>query len=553
MVEENKAQSVSPELLVEATGPTGPAGPRGATGPAPYIGYVSSNKPVILPVGTPARWVTLGTVASISLQSTQAVKVDASFLLSWISGDSGSTELNLEYRILRNGTIIYTGTNVYGFVENSRMVNQEFVSFFHVDTASAGSYTYTLQTRVNGYDNLQGSVEILEANMSAVVYPNQAASQQYLFVTCWNESENLLGNVSIIDTSTDTVIKKLYTGINPGAMSISPDLTTLYVADTDPVGAGYDGYNYVWVIDINNLSHKGVIQVGINPSAVLVSPDNSKVYVANADTRNVTIIDHLTKQVIATVPVGLGTPFALTAAANGSYIFVACKSSAPGSDYIAAIKTSNLQVTVFGMSYGLQFDVEANPVAVSSNSQTLVVTAKNKVLLASLYASSIGPFYSVTNESLGSTFRTGVFIDRDMGQFHQLYLIEPTPSEEFSVWPMTADNSQASWQTPVPYPSYKGQNQIAASPDQLRVCITVVASDDEFAGLQIIEPEHANASHFIRLPIARDVAITANSAKAYVSEHRYVHPVNLQTFTETPAILVNGLVQNILAAYRLQS
>lgn len=210
-------------------------------------------------------------------------------------------------------------------------------------------------------------------------------------------------------------------------------------------------------------------------------------------------------------------------------------------------------MTVFGKSYGLEFDPSCNPIAVSSNSRTFVAAGKEKALLASLNSGSIGPFFSVPYSSLGGQWRSGTFIDRDIQQFHQMYWTEPAPSEEISIWNVSADNSPARWQTPVSYPGYKGQNQVVASPDQLRICITVAASDDQFAGLHIIEPENNNASHFVRLPVAREVAITANSAIAYVSEHRYVHPVNLQTFTEMQAISVDGLVQTILAAYRLQS
>lgn len=553
MVDNNQGQFVTPEPLTDASGPTGPAGPRGATGPAAYIGYAASTDPLILPPGTPARWATVSSVATISLQTTQAVKIDASFLLSWVSGDSGSAELNLEYRMLRNGTVIYTGANVYGLAENPRTTNQEFINFFHVDTAPSGSYTYTMQARINGYNNLQATIEILESDLSAVVYPNQMASQHYLFVSCWNDTENLNGHVAVIDTVSNRIVRKLFAGSKPGPMAISPDLTTLYVGDQDPFTVAQSGYNLMWVWDLVQFRQIGVVQIGATPVAIVVSPDNTKVYVANSGSRNVTVINNLTRRVIATVPVGTGTPFALTASPDGSYIFAACKSDTAQSDYIAAIRVANEQVTVFGKSYGLEFDTSCNPVAVSGNSRTFVAAGKEKAVLASLNSSSIGPFFSVSYSSLGGQWRSGLFIDQDIQQFHQMYWTEPMPSEEISIWHLSADNSPARWQTPVSYPSYKGQNQVVASADQLRICITVAASDDQFAGLQIIEPENNNTSHFVRLPVAREVAITANSAVAYVSEHRYVHPVNLQTFTEMQAIAVDGLVQTLLAAYRLQS
>lgn len=544
MVDDNQDRLDIPESSADISRPSGSAA---------YIRYAASTDPLILPPGSPSRWSTASSIAGVSLIATQAVKIDVSFLLFWVSGDSGSTELNLEYRILRNGTVIYTGANVYGYTENSRMTNQESIHFFHVDTASPGSYTYTMQARINGYTNLQATIEILESNMSAVVYPNQMAYQHYLFVSCWNDTENLNGHVAVIDTVSNSIVKKLYAGSKPGPMAISPDLTTLYVGDQDPFTETELGYNLMWIWDLVQFRQIGVVQIGAAPVAILAAPDNSKVYVANSGSRNVTVINNSTRRVIATVPVGTGTPFALTASPDGGYIFAACKSASAGSDYIAAIRVTDEQVTVFGKSYGLEFDLSCNPVAVSSNSRTFVATGKEKALLASLNPGSIGPFYSVAYSSLGGPFRSGIFIDQEIQQFHQMYLAESMPSEEISVWRVSADNSPARWQLPASYPSYKGQQQVVASPDQLRICITVAGSDDQFAGLQIIEPENNNTSHFVQLPVARAVAITANSAIAYVSEHRYVHPVNLQTFKPLPAIGVNGLVQTLLAAYRLQS
>lgn len=311
MVDDNQDQFITPEPLADASGPTGPAGPRGATGPAAYIGYASSTDPLILPPGTPARWATVSSVAAISLTVTQAVKIDASFLLSWVSGDSGAAELNLEYRILRNGTVIYTGANVYGLAENSRAAHQEFINFFHVDTAPSGSYTYTMQARINGYNNLQATIEILESELSAVVYPNQMPSQHYLFVSCWNDTENLNGHVAVIDTVSNRITRTLFAGSKPGPMAISPDLTTLYVGDQNPVTATDEGYNFMWVWDLVQFRQIGSVQIGATPVAIVVSPDNKKVYTANSGSRNITVIDNLTRRVIATVPVGTGTPLPL--------------------------------------------------------------------------------------------------------------------------------------------------------------------------------------------------------------------------------------------------
>lgn len=101
--------------------------------------------------------------------------------------------------------------------------------------------------------------------------------------------------------------------------------------------------------------------------------------------------------------------------------------------------------------------------------------------------------------------------------------------------------------------SYKRQYDISVTPDNSRVLVTIIGDDDQFAGLQIIEPKNNNVSHFVELPIAYKVEITADSTKAYVAENQYVHPVDILGYQALRAVYIGKQVRGMAGAYRARS
>ena len=110
--------------------------------------------------------------------------------------------------------------------------------------------------------------------------PNSlAATDRYVFVSNGNND-----CISVIDFQKDTVVKNIFLkpdprlgrfrGVIPFGLSISPDQSRLYVAES--------GINAVGVIDIKKMEVIGHIPAGWFPSKVAVTPDGKQLIVTNA-------------------------------------------------------------------------------------------------------------------------------------------------------------------------------------------------------------------------------------------------------------------------------
>jgi YVTN family beta-propeller protein len=130
---------------------------------------------------------------------------------------------------------------------------------------------------------------------------------------------NELDGVSVIDTATNTVTATVPAGFTPFRLAVTPDGSKVYVTDA---GAGA---NTVSVIDTATNTMTATIPVGPRPEGVAVTPvqrkreaerergsgggrerepDRSKVYVANNGANTLSVIDTATNTVIATITVG---------------------------------------------------------------------------------------------------------------------------------------------------------------------------------------------------------------------------------------------------------
>lgn len=103
-----------------------------------------------------------------------------------------------------------------------------------------------------------------------------SSDQSRLFVANGNSD-----SVSVVDTSSDTVIKTIslhpgdrYNGANPNSLALSPDNTTLYVTE--------GGANAVAVVDATTGAVLGLVPTGWYPNSVSVSADGSRLFVVNA-------------------------------------------------------------------------------------------------------------------------------------------------------------------------------------------------------------------------------------------------------------------------------
>jgi len=110
--------------------------------------------------------------------------------------------------------------------------------------------------------------------------PNSlAATDQYVFVSNGNND-----NISVIDIKSDTLVAQIplipnewmkhFRGIIPFGLTVSPDQTTLFVAES--------GINAIAVIDTKTFKVRGHIPAGWFPARVKVTPDGKQLVVANA-------------------------------------------------------------------------------------------------------------------------------------------------------------------------------------------------------------------------------------------------------------------------------
>ena len=122
------------------------------------------------------------------------------------------------------------------------------------------------------------------------------------------------GTVQPIDVATLTAGTPIKVGSQPERLTVSPDGSQLWVAN--------QGDGTVSDIDLATDTVTHTITVGAAPFGVAVTPDNSKVYVTNGGSSSVSVIDTATDAVSATIPVGSGPQY-VQISPDGSTAYVA--------------------------------------------------------------------------------------------------------------------------------------------------------------------------------------------------------------------------------------
>lgn len=110
-----------------------------------------------------------------------------------------------------------------------------------------------------------------------------------------------------------TVAATINVGVSPNAAAISPDATTVWVANYDS--------NNVSKINAVTQTNSGNIGVGSGPWDLAMSPDGAQLWVVNNSGNSVSVIDTSTQAIVQTVPVG-SLPYELAFTPDGSKIWV---------------------------------------------------------------------------------------------------------------------------------------------------------------------------------------------------------------------------------------
>lgn len=496
------------------------------TCPCNSFNYQTSSSPVSLPLGSPGDWTYVVTVPFNILAENQVAKVEVNMQIIWDSIDKANSKLAIEYRLLRNGRQILLDHTIFEYDVEATAVHQETLSFFHVDTPGKGSFTYTLQARISSFQNVEGPLKISQSDMTVNVF-NSVASSSYLFATYTSEEDGK-GYVAVVDPQSKKVAGTILVGKDPRAIAKSPDGATIYVINY--------GDETLSVIHAATLTVSATISVGNEPVALVVTPDNKQTFVANMGSKSVTVIDNSDYTPTKTIPL-TAAPFSLTVDINSWFVIAACKDS----DSYAAIDTVKLTVQSGSMQWGSR---DHNPIAITNSGTWVAMFEPTHINVYSIDGQS--KFRYRTTWNVGKNIAA---VATDAGQWHDnFYAIQGGLSTII----MRAGISTG-FAGPNYLDSYKGQNDIDVSTDSQKVCIIIEASDDQFAGLQIIEPYNNYLSHFVKIPVAHQVVITPDSLQAFITEEHYVTPVDLVTYTKGEAISVGGKVYGMAVSYRTQS
>jgi YVTN family beta-propeller protein len=232
------------------------------------------------------------------------------------------------------------------------------------------------------------------------------------------------GTVSVISAATNTVIKTITVGTNPTGVAASPDGAFVYVTNSG------DGTVSVISTATNTVSG-AAITVGTTPQGVVVSPEGSTIYVANYGSGSVSVIDASSHAVIS-VPVGSTTGAIAVSPDFGSF-YVA---SSTGKSVSVFTTGSNALAATVPLGSGV------NPTALAvspDGSKVYVVAAASAASVISV------PGHVVTTMELGNSNARGVVFSGDGSKAFVTTGDQVTPITAASNTPGTASASAGAW------------------------------------------------------------------------------------------------------------
>ena len=145
--------------------------------------------------------------------------------------------------------------------------------------------------------------------LAAVALVTIGAPQAAALTTPYAYVANGSGTVSVINTSTNTVVKMVRVGKRPQGVAITPNGGYAYVANALS--------NTVSIINTSTNTLFKTVRVGVFPNGIAITPNGSYAYVANFGSNSVSIINTSTNTLVKTVRVGSG-PSGVAITPNGN-------------------------------------------------------------------------------------------------------------------------------------------------------------------------------------------------------------------------------------------
>lgn len=201
-------------------------------------------------------------------------------------GAGGSLIINPE------GTRLYTASVSVIDIAEKRVIQNIYPSCQQLVLNPTKTILYTSGDGIGVIDTSDDSLIQLIQTISGVggdgIDVNPEGSKIY------NSTGNL--DVAVIDTDTNTIIKRIPMGDYIAGVAVHPDGTKVYVSVI--------GSDQVAVIDTSTDQVIDSFQVGMNPKGLAFTKDGSTLYVINTADASVSVVDTASEIVVATVPVG---------------------------------------------------------------------------------------------------------------------------------------------------------------------------------------------------------------------------------------------------------
>lgn len=205
-----------------------------------------------------------------------------------------------------------------------------------------------------------------------------------------------------------------FTGVNTGTTPVIATITATSI---------FSGYAYIAnsnsnTVSVINTSTNAVIKsipVGMYPFGEALSPDGSTLYVTNSSSSNVSVISTLSNTVIATIPVG-SFPTGVAVSADGNHVFISNSGSGTVSVINAATNQFEFNVQVGGSPQGITVSHQNPNVFYVANGGLNIVSVvdisidtpiTNTIPVSSAYSMALSPDDNtlyVTDSNTASNF-----------------------------------------------------------------------------------------------------------------------------------------------------
>lgn len=226
--------------------------------------------------------------------------------------------------------------------------------------------------------------------------PSPSTAGPRLYVS--NETE---GSISVIDTSTNRLLRTVPVGKRPRGIRTTRDGRTVYVAlSGSPIaGPGVDesklpppdrSSDGIGVVDAASGRLLRILKSGTDPEQFALSSDERRLFVANEDAGQISVVDVDTGAIVKTIAVG-EEPEGVDLSPDGRHVYV----TSEGENQVAVVDTTSLERVAL-------VDVGPRPrsTAFLPDGSRAYVSAEND---AAVYVIDTATFKAVGRISVGDT------------------------------------------------------------------------------------------------------------------------------------------------------